>query len=47
MERQEFELVWLINDTYQVLNTETESVEYQSSLANCEAFIRLKECDTF
>jgi hypothetical protein len=40
MERN-FRVQLLMNDTYQVLNADDDSVAYQSNLANCEAYIRL------
>ena len=42
MERN-FRVQLLMNDTYQVLNADDDSVAYQSNLANCEAYIRLHE----
>lgn len=33
----------LINDTWQVVEIETDSTMYQGSLADCEAWIRLVE----
>lgn len=33
----------LIDNTYQVYDTETSETVYQGSLADCEAYIRLTE----
>ena len=46
MERN-FKVQLLMNDTYQVLNADDDSVAYQSNLSNCEAYIRLHESGYF
>ena len=46
MER-DFRVQLLMNDTYQVLNADDDSVAYQGNLANCEAYIRLHESGYF
>lgn len=42
MER-DFRVEWLIDSTYQVLNSDDDSVAFQGSLTDCEAYIRLHE----
>jgi len=42
MER-DFRVQLLMDDTYQVLNADDDSVAYQGNLSNCEAYIRLHE----
>lgn len=42
MER-DFRVQLFMDDTYQVLNADDDSVAYQGNLANCEAYIRLHE----
>lgn len=39
---KDYKVRWLIDDTYQVIDSYGDSV-YQGSLADCEAYIRLKE----
>ena len=46
MER-DFRVQLFMNDTYQVLNADDDSVAYQGNLANCEAYIRLHESGYF
>jgi hypothetical protein len=38
-----YKVVPLMDDTYQVIDTETNSVMHQGSLSDCEAWIRLTE----
>lgn len=38
-----YRVEFLEDSTYQVINNITDEFEYQGSLADCEAYIRLKE----
>lgn len=38
-----FHVYPLIDNTYQVIDKETEEVYFQGSLSDCEAYIRLSE----
>ena len=40
MER-DFRVQLFMNNTYQVLNADDDSVAYQGSISDCEAYIRL------
>jgi len=42
MER-DFRVQLFMDNTYQVLNADDDSVAYQGNLADCEAYIRLHE----
>lgn len=39
----DFHVYPLINNTYQVIDKETEEVYFKGSLSDCEAYIRLSE----
>jgi len=40
---EKYKVAWYLDDTYQVLNRQTDEQLYQGRLADCEAFIRLQE----
>ena len=40
---QKYIVTWYIDNTYQVLDRETEEQLHQGSLSDCESWIRLQE----
>jgi len=40
---EKYRVAWLINNTYQVLDRDTDVQLHQGSLSDCETWIRLQE----
>lgn len=40
---EKYKVAWYIDNTYQVLDRETDEQLHQGSLSDCEAWIRLQE----